>query len=440
MSLEFDAFVSYSRADTDEVQYLVRYLEDDYNLKVWIDSKLKPGDFFVGEIEKAIDASAGAIVCIKQEPDGFQAREIDAIISKMTTDKSFKVYPVHLPASNPGKLKGVKLLNTIHYVDLRGGLSDLAKLRRLADSLRQNKLVPVYKLAGSTAAYPQYDLPGGYRADVEKITALLIGNSLYSYRDVAIRELVQNAYDACARRRRAGLQYNPQIEFSINTKEHWFQITDTGEGMSPSHITNQFAVIGKSISHEEDIIDRSLDGGEEERLFLIAKFGIGFISTFIISNAVAVSTQHEGYDQINFNITDVTNAFEYTAGSVIGRQPGLIGTSIRVYLREHYRTGGSQVLDVAAAIKKYCRHVPYLALTIDGKKETLGGEWNLEAGAPIFERTIPRLYQAKLAFAGSRTAGVICSNQGFYIETNSEQLLPSKVPACLSGEINFFLV
>jgi hypothetical protein len=242
------------------------------------------------------------------------------------------------------------------------------------------------------------------------------------------------------------MQYKTEILVRVNTIEHWFEICDTGEGMSPLHITNQFAVIGRSISQEQEILDRSLTGNDDDRLFLIAKFGIGFISTFIISKSVVISTKHEGFKQISFRISDVNEPFCYTEFSEVGRPADLTGTTVRVNLRSQYREDGAQKLDVVEAVRKYCRHVPFLTLEIDGRPAALQDDWNIsaigdehtETDEPLFERTIPRLYQCKLTLSGSRERGVVFSNQGFYIEINAEQIVPKEMPAVISGEVNFF--
>jgi hypothetical protein len=209
--------------------------------------------------------------------------------------------------------------------------------------------------------------------------------------------------------------------------------------MSPHHLSTSFAIIGKSINQEQMIVQRAL-AAADERLNLIGKFGIGFISTFIICSKVVVSTQYEGADQINFSISDVTKQFEYTTSSECEREKGRIGTTIRVYLRGQYLQGAEE-LDLQAVVKRYCRHVPYFRLVVNGADVALADDWNI-GGAEVFsENTVPRVYQSKLAFSSDllgESARIIASNQGFFIEDNPDLILPKFTPGIVSGEINFF--
>ena len=129
-----------------------------------------------------------------------------------------------------------------------------------------------------------------FDVEVGKILNLMI-NSLYTNKDVALRELVSNASDACDKLRYLALQ-NPdlakdelKISITTNKAERLLIITDSGIGMNRDELILNLGTIARSGT--ENFI-KSLTGEGKKDVQLIGQFGVGFYSSFMIANKVEV--------------------------------------------------------------------------------------------------------------------------------------------------------
>ncbi|MFT6332079.1 MAG: molecular chaperone HtpG [Lentimonas sp.] len=132
-----------------------------------------------------------------------------------------------------------------------------------------------------------------YEFDVEvgKVLNLMIG-SLYTNKDVALRELVSNAADACDKLRYLAVQDSTilqeddlKITITTDKKNRQLIITDNGLGMSRDDLKNNLGTIAKSGT--ENFI-KSLTGDSKKDVQLIGQFGVGFYSAFMIADEVEV--------------------------------------------------------------------------------------------------------------------------------------------------------
>lgn len=131
-----------------------------------------------------------------------------------------------------------------------------------------------------------------YSFDVEvgKILNLMI-NSLYTNKDVALRELISNASDACDKMRYLAVQ-NPdllkeelKITITTNKEKKQLIITDNGIGMNREDLVQNLGTIARSGT--ENFI-KSLTGDKQKDVQLIGQFGVGFYSSFMIADKVEV--------------------------------------------------------------------------------------------------------------------------------------------------------
>ena len=129
-----------------------------------------------------------------------------------------------------------------------------------------------------------------FDVEVGKILNLMI-NSLYTNKDVALRELVSNASDACDKLRYLAAQ-NPdllqdELKISITTDKakKLLIITDNGIGMNRDDLIQNLGTIARSGT--ENFI-KSLTGDKQKDVQLIGQFGVGFYSSFMIANKVEV--------------------------------------------------------------------------------------------------------------------------------------------------------
>ena len=134
-----------------------------------------------------------------------------------------------------------------------------------------------------------------YNFDVEvgKILNLMI-NSLYANKDVALRELISNASDACDKMRYLMAQNSEiaddelKITITTNKEKKQLIIVDNGVGMNQEDLIQNLGTIAKSGT--ENFI-KSLTGDKQKDVQLIGQFGVGFYSCFMIAKSVEVITK-----------------------------------------------------------------------------------------------------------------------------------------------------
>ena len=140
-----------------------------------------------------------------------------------------------------------------------------------------------------------------YNFDVEvgKILNLMI-NSLYANKDVALRELVSNASDACDKMRYLIAQNSEiaddelKITITTNKEKKQLIIVDNGIGMNQEDLIENLGTIAKSGT--ENFI-KSLTGDKQKDVQLIGQFGVGFYSCFMIAKSVEVITKKYNEDK-----------------------------------------------------------------------------------------------------------------------------------------------
>lgn len=185
-----------------------------------------------------------------------------------------------------------------------------------------------------------------FRLDEERVQELLMGENLYRDRSLAIRELYQNALDAC-RYRRARAQaaesfssYQGRIEFVQGFDEeegrHYLECRDNGVGMDELTLSEVFSQAGVRFT--------DLPRYQEERqewqsrgvtMHPNSRFGIGVLSYFMLADEVRVTTCH--MDPVDGRLREITVLIT-GPGHYFRVRPtcraGTIGTTVRLYLRE----------------------------------------------------------------------------------------------------------
>lgn len=125
-----------------------------------------------------------------------------------------------------------------------------------------------------------------YKMDYVSVSTLLMGENLYSDKSVVIRELLQNSIDACLVKKelcdKKSLSYNPEIKILLT--ENDFSIEDNGIGMTKNTIENYFLCVGKSFYNSESYVNLKCSYQP------ISHYGIGFLSCFLLSDKVDVTT------------------------------------------------------------------------------------------------------------------------------------------------------
>ena len=138
----------------------------------------------------------------------------------------------------------------------------------------------------------------GFQAEVKQLLDLMI-HSLYSNKEIFLRELISNASDAIDRLRFAALSdaslYENDSEFKIRVDydkdARTITVTDNGIGMTRAEVIENIGTIAKSGTHE---FFQSLTGDQQKDANLIGQFGVGFYSSFVVADRVTLTTRQAG--------------------------------------------------------------------------------------------------------------------------------------------------
>lgn len=150
------------------------------------------------------------------------------------------------------------------------------------------------KIKSENYVYKDYSI----KLNDNAIIKLLMGDNLYDSPKVAARELLQNAIDACLVRKRQ-VEYTPQINVSFKDVDGstWLVVQDNGIGMDEYVLSNYFLKVGNSYYSSSEFKSISIEKGFQD-FKPISRFGIGFLSVFMIGDVVKVQTRNE-YSKYN---------------------------------------------------------------------------------------------------------------------------------------------
>ena len=198
-----------------------------------------------------------------------------------------------------------------------------------------------------------------FQAEVRQLLKLMI-HSLYSHKEIFLRELISNASDACDRLRFEAIS-RPEllsedtelgIAVDFDADEGWVEVSDNGIGMSEEEAVQQLGTIAKSGT--SDFLAR-LSGDEQQDARLIGQFGVGFYSSFIVAARVEVHTRRAGLaDDAGVQwSSDGEGKFTVKAMPRQGR-----GTSVRLYLKEGERAL-ADAWQLRSLIQRYSDHIAF---------------------------------------------------------------------------------
>jgi len=209
-----------------------------------------------------------------------------------------------------------------------------------------------------------------FQAEVKQLLDLVI-HSLYSNKEIFLRELISNASDAIDRLRFAALSDpalweddpNPAIYVAYDKEAHTLTISDNGIGMTREEVIEHIGTIAKSGTRE---FFQSLTGDQQKDAHLIGQFGMGFYSSFMVADKVTLLTRHAGLAAEQGVRWDSEGTGDYSLEAMA--KPGR-GTEVVLHLRpDEYELLNDYRL--RSIIKKYSDHivVPVL-MKAEGKDE-----------------------------------------------------------------------
>ena len=198
-----------------------------------------------------------------------------------------------------------------------------------------------------------------FRTEVSQLLHLII-HSLYSNKEIFLRELISNASDAMDKLRYLttsdskykSLEFNPQIDirFDNSEKNKTLTISDNGIGMSKADLVENLGTIARSGTKK---FIENLSGDSKKDSNLIGQFGVGFYSSFMVADSVEVTTKKAGEKTAFLWKSDGKTGF-----TIKEVEKDSYGTEIKLFLNDQ----GSEYTDkwsLENIIKKYSDHIAF---------------------------------------------------------------------------------
>ena len=198
-----------------------------------------------------------------------------------------------------------------------------------------------------------------FEADVAKLLHLMV-HSVYSDKDVFLRELISNAADACEKLRYESLSDpalaaggSPQVTVTLDPDARQIMIEDNGIGMSEAELVEALGTIARSGT--KAFMERVASAKDAEGTQLIGQFGVGFYSAFMVADRVDVLSRRAGSDQAARWSSDGLGT--YTVQPAETAEAPEHGTRVVLHLKED-ATSYTERYRVQQIIKDQSGHVP----------------------------------------------------------------------------------
>ncbi len=236
----------------------------------------------------------------------------------------------------------------------------------------------------------------GFQAEVKQLLQLMI-HSLYSNKEIFLRELISNASDAADKLRFEGIAhpdwYGDDLELKIKVEfdkaARTVTISDNGIGMSREEVINNLGTIARSGTKE---FFSKLSGDQQKDAALIGQFGVGFYSAFIVADRITVDTRRAGLPASDGVRWESDGSGEFTIETIDRPQRG---TSITLHLRE----GEDDFLNsyqLKSIIRKYSDHI---SLPIQMLKE----EWDADKKEQVIKDEFESINQSSALWARNKS-------------------------------------
>jgi molecular chaperone HtpG len=247
----------------------------------------------------------------------------------------------------------------------------------------------------------------GFQAEVKQLLHLMV-HSLYSNKEIFLRELISNASDACDKLRFEALadtalwenDTDLKIRVRYDKAARTVTVSDNGVGMSREEVISNIGTIAKSGTRE---FFQSLTGDQAKDAHLIGQFGVGFYSSFIVADKVTLTTRRAGTTAEHGVRWESDGQGTYTLETVIreGR-----GTEVTLHLRE----GEDELLSglrLRSILRKYSDHI---TIPILMQKE----EWDKDTNEYAFKDEDEQINQASALWARPKSEITEQQYQEFY--------------------------
>ena len=210
----------------------------------------------------------------------------------------------------------------------------------------------------------------GFQTEVRQLMQLMI-HSLYSNKEIFLRELISNASDAADKLRFEALadealqSDDPDLKISIevDAESQTLSISDNGIGMSRDELIENLGTIAKSGTSE---FLKQMTGDQKQDAHLIGQFGVGFYSAFIVADKVVVESRRAGSDPGDGVRWESDGQGEFTIEPVDSASRG---TRVTLHLKDDEKEF-AEPYRIETLIRKYSDHIAFpVTLTTTGEKE-----------------------------------------------------------------------
>lgn len=196
-----------------------------------------------------------------------------------------------------------------------------------------------------------------FQTEITQLLDLMI-NSLYSNKEIFLRELISNASDALDKLnyltlsddKFKNIDFKPQITIDFDEKKGILSVEDNGLGMSEKDLVENLGTIAKSGTKS---FLNALSGDKKKDSALIGQFGVGFYSSFMVADKVIVTSQKAGNKKAYAWISDGKG--EYEIGECVKDS---FGTKIELYLKEDSKEFANR-WRIENLVKKYSDHIAF---------------------------------------------------------------------------------
>ena len=211
----------------------------------------------------------------------------------------------------------------------------------------------------------------GFQTEVRQLLKLMI-HSLYSNKEIFLRELISNASDAADKLRFEALA-SPElladdtdlgISIEVDKDKRTLSVTDNGIGMSRDELIENLGTIAKSGTAE---FLQQMTGDKQHDANLIGQFGVGFYSTFIVADKVSVESRRAGLDADAAVRWESEGEGEFTIENITREERG---TRVTLHLKEN-ESEFAESFRIESLIRKYSDHIGFpVSLTETGGEDS----------------------------------------------------------------------
>ena len=210
----------------------------------------------------------------------------------------------------------------------------------------------------------------GFQTEVRQLLQLMI-HSLYSNKEIFLRELISNASDAADKLRFEALA-NPElladdtdlgISIEVDKDARTLTVIDNGIGMSREELIDNLGTIAKSGTAE---FLQQMTGDKQHDAHLIGQFGVGFYSAFIVADKVSVETRRAGLESDAAVRWESAGEGEFTIENIEREERG---TRVTLHLKED-ESEFAESFRIESLIRKYSDHIGFpVSLTAIGEED-----------------------------------------------------------------------